>query len=193
MSEQGTGMGVNGSATILTASGRFVDVKAPDPKTLVLEDMAHALGYLCRFTGHTRRFYSVAEHLVRGVAYVSERNRLAWLLHDAAEAYMGDMASPLKRQVWSMEYRRYEEWLHTQIWAKFGARDREREPAEVRQVDRRMLATEMRNLLPGRKDWKPESLAEPLAEVILAVAAPKLDLEYGCEWLYMVQRERAKL
>lgn len=68
-----------------------------------LEDIAHALANLCRYNGHTHTFYSVAEHCVLVAQWVrdhtvqpSDRELRAALMHDAAEAYLGDIPSPLK-------------------------------------------------------------------------------------------------
>lgn len=86
---------------IETFSGRFVDTKHPDPDSIILEDIAHALSNICRYGGHCSRFYSVAEHSV----FVSKRMErkgygkamcLAALHHDDAEAYLGDVPRPLK-------------------------------------------------------------------------------------------------
>lgn len=63
---------------------------------VAIEDIAHGLAYQCRFNGQTREFYSVAQHSVMVMNLVPEEHRLAALLHDAAEAYLGDMVKPLK-------------------------------------------------------------------------------------------------
>jgi uncharacterized protein len=84
-----------------TYSGRFVDTKNPQPEQITLEDIAHALANTCRFGGHCRRFYSVAEHAVfvsrrmerRGIG---DQGLLAGLHHDDAEAYLGDIPRPMK-------------------------------------------------------------------------------------------------
>lgn len=84
-----------------TFSGRFVDVSKPDPETINLEDIAHALAQTCRYGGHCQAYYSVAEHAV----FVSRRLerkgfsnevQLAGLHHDDAEAYLGDIPRPIK-------------------------------------------------------------------------------------------------
>lgn len=92
---------VAGNHEIETASGRFVDVRNPDPDTIVLEDIAHHLAHICRFTGACSRFYSVAEHAVLVADRLVElgahpRVALAGLHHDDAEAYLNDVARPLK-------------------------------------------------------------------------------------------------
>jgi uncharacterized protein len=84
---------------ILTYTGRRFSPLAPRPEDVCIEDIAHALANKCRFTGHTQRFYSVAEHSVLVQSLVSPPYGLAALLHDAAEAYLPDIASPIKRSV----------------------------------------------------------------------------------------------
>lgn len=86
---------------IETATGRFVDVYQPDPATLDLYDIGRALSHVCRYGGHVKRFYSVAEHSVLVHDLLRWQGAdggllLAALMHDAAEAYLGDVPSPLK-------------------------------------------------------------------------------------------------
>jgi hypothetical protein len=80
---------------MVTVGGSYVDLVAPDPHSICIEDVAHALGNLCRFAGHTWRFYSVAEHSVLA-ATLAERHHL---LHDAHEAYLSDIPSPVKQRL----------------------------------------------------------------------------------------------
>lgn len=68
----------------------------PKPEHVVLEDIAHSLAHQCRFTGHTIEFYSVAEHSVLASYLVPDEHRMAALMHDSAEAYVGDWPRPLK-------------------------------------------------------------------------------------------------
>lgn len=86
---------------ITTFTGRRVDPLALQPSDVCIEDVAHALSLKCRFSGHASHFYSVAEHSLL-VADIVQRwgggafDCLAALLHDAAEAYLPDIATPLK-------------------------------------------------------------------------------------------------
>jgi len=82
----------------LTFTGKLVLPLAPRADDVDIVDIAHALANTCRFNGHTRRFYSVAEHSVRVARKVGDpRHKLVALLHDAAEAYTGVVIRPLKR------------------------------------------------------------------------------------------------
>lgn len=93
-----------GEFEIETYTGRFVDTSNPLPETITLEDVAHALANTCRYGGHSREFYSVAEHASLCARY-AERTwddpviALACLHHDDAEAYLGDIPRPLKSQL----------------------------------------------------------------------------------------------
>lgn len=87
-----------------TFTGKKVDVFHPTPEMVDIEDIAHALSMTCRFGGHCREFYSVAEHSVlveqigRCVLHCTvPRLGMLLLLHDAAEAYIGDIITPIKR------------------------------------------------------------------------------------------------
>lgn len=88
-------------STIKTAAGNYIDLLAPTLEAIDIETIAHALSMTCRFGGHCPQFYSVAEHCVHAFR-LAERDRVdvndrrAILLHDAAEAYVGDVVKPLK-------------------------------------------------------------------------------------------------
>lgn len=82
-----------------TVSGRAFWPLDPRPEDISIRDIAHALGMICRFGGHTKRFYSVAEHSWHVSHIVPPEHALSGLLHDATEAYIGDMIRPLKNQV----------------------------------------------------------------------------------------------
>lgn len=86
---------------ILTHTGTHLDLTDPSADEIHAEDIAHGLALTCRYGGQTRRFYSVAEHsvltydLARHLGLEPEA-ALAVLLHDAPEAYLGDIVTPLK-------------------------------------------------------------------------------------------------
>lgn len=78
-----------------THTGAYLDYADPQASQILVEDVAHALSQICRFGGHTSRFYSVAEHALLVYSLVPERG-LAALHHDSHEAYVCDAPTPLK-------------------------------------------------------------------------------------------------
>ena len=154
-----------GSA-IQTASGRWLDPLDPDVASIDVGDIAQALANQCRFGGHCRAFYSVAQHSAIVADVCLERGgtpaeALAALLHDAGEAYLVDLPHPLKhRSELGPPYRRAEARLEQAIRARFGL-----EPAgpEVKAIDRSLLATERRALTATGERWPELDGAEPLA------------------------------
>ena len=130
-------------AWIQTASGLRVSLLDPDPQTIVIEDIAHALAMLCRFNGHCLQFYSVAEHSVHVSKEIAHRLALLGLMHDAAEAYLGDVPSPLKKRLRSFE--RYEKQFMLVLAEKFGFADslaNAEDYAELKRADIQLLVDE---------------------------------------------------
>lgn len=103
---------------IRTYTGIVMNVLEPEPENICIEDIAHALSNLCRFSGHTSRFYSVAEHSIRCAEMIDKKYALSALLHDASEAYMVDIPSPLK--IAMPEYVVHEAVMMRVIATKFG-------------------------------------------------------------------------
>lgn len=85
---------------MITHSGRRFFPLDPRPTEVDFRDIGHALSLICRYGGHVRRFYSVAEHSTLLAEHFLMRGDFTWaryaLLHDAPEAYIGDMVRPLK-------------------------------------------------------------------------------------------------
>ena len=118
-----------------------------DPKEseVDIDDISHALGMLCRYNGHTLKYYSVGEHSIR-VSYILPKNlRLMGLLHDASEAYISDIPSPTK--IYMQQYKEWEKEIEKVIYKKYILL--EKEDTMVKEADRIMLVTEMRDLLPS--------------------------------------------
>jgi len=138
-------------------------------------DIAHALSMLCRYGGHVRRFYSVAEHCVLMSYAVPPEHALWALLHDATEAYMVDLPRPIKRHM--REYRVAENRLMESVCARFGL---ERYgfagemPASVKDADNRILLDERAALLgPCELRWNAELEALPLLGVKIHGWSPR--------------------
>lgn len=132
---------------IVTYSGIKFRPSAPDPELIVIEDIAHSLSNQCRFTGHCRKFYSVAEHSIHASTLVPRELKLTALLHDASEAYLTDMARPVKMQLGLGEiYRELEGKLMAVIAEKFGIIWPM--PDKVVWADDVMLRSEQRDLMP---------------------------------------------
>lgn len=131
------------NACIQTASGRYADLLDPQPHHIDIGDIAHALANLCRFGGHTREFYSVAQHSVLASRIVPREHALTALLHDATEAYVGDMVLPLKDLL--PGYRLLEASVWRRIAAHYGLPIVL--PGCVKRADLVLLATERRDLM----------------------------------------------
>jgi hypothetical protein len=141
----------NAAATWLqTYTGRRFFPLEPNPSDIDIEDIAHALSMQCRFSGHCHRFYSVAEHCF-WVSSALPAEYAAWgLLHDAAEAYLVDLARPVKREMAS--YRIAEANLMRAICSRFGLTPVE--PVAVKRADEMLLAAEARVLMaPLVEGW----------------------------------------
>jgi len=144
---------------IQTYSGRRFNPTNPNPEAIVIQDIAHALSMQCRFSGHCREFYSVAQHSVLVSHICGFENALWGLLHDASEAYLVDMPRPLKRSGKLDAFIEFEHKVQEAVCKRFGLP--EKEPPDVKRADTILLATEARDLMsPRHPDWKQP--AEPL-------------------------------
>lgn len=140
--------------SILTYTGRSISMTEPDETEFHISDIAHALSQICRFGGHTRQFYSVAQHSVLVSWLVPVDYRLQALLHDAAEAYYGDMVQPLKGLPSMRPYRDYERILQSRLFEAYGVSPTAHSTAAVKHADLQMLATERRDLMaPDLLPW----------------------------------------
>lgn len=130
---------------IRTRSGRYLDFANPSPEDISLEDIAVALSRAPRFSGHTREFYSVAQHSLY-VGRLMTRNRLKGYLHDGSEAYLADVATPAKQLI--PEYYVLEEKVMGAIAERFSLDKGFQHSREVKMADVAMLFYE-RDVLIG--------------------------------------------
>lgn len=155
-----------------TYGGQQFWVFNPREEQVDPRDIAHALSNICRFNGHCDEFYSVAQHSLH-VSRMLEADghdadvQLWGLLHDAAEAYIGDMIRPIKHSQHMIAYCAMEQRIMAVITARFGLPSER--PGVVGVADNKALATEARDLLkPPPAPWG--TLPEPDVEVIKPLA-----------------------
>jgi hypothetical protein len=143
MSEAWSGVGV-----VETYSGRQFDLFDPASETVHLPDVAAGLAHTCRFGGHCRTFYSVAHHSLHVSREVDggPRLQLVGLLHDAGEAYVGDVPRPLKTELDGFD--RLESDVLRAVWAALDvAPPSDAEWERVTEADDRLLRYEADRLL----------------------------------------------
>ncbi|MCD8019468.1 MAG: phosphohydrolase [Clostridiales bacterium] len=128
---------------IMTYTGIFMDPLDPKPDQIVIEDIAHALSMISRANGHFPEVHTVAQHCIECYNEAKARNlpqqlQLFCLLHDGAEAYLGDFIHPVKARM--AGYKETEERLLAMIYEKFAGRvPSEEEEAMVKEIDKTLL------------------------------------------------------
>ena len=132
---------------ITTYTGKKFHYLDPKIEEIDIKDIAHALSLTCRFGGHCREFYSVAEHSIR-VAEIC-KNKLAGLLHDAHEAYLHDVPRPIKHdmpiyiKIADNVQKVIERCFYLSSYDTF----------DIKNADNTLLATEARDLMSNVDDW----------------------------------------
>lgn len=153
--------GAVGSNWVGTLNGRRIDLTRPHPREIDVRDIAAALGNQCRFTGQLKHHYSVAEHCIHVSQIVPPEMALAGLLHDAQEAYIADLSTPMKAEVGRV-YRDVEDRIVAALDEFFDMRGQlVKLPDEIKHADRVMLMTERDALFHMHDDWGPLFEATP--------------------------------
>jgi 5'-deoxynucleotidase YfbR-like HD superfamily hydrolase len=160
-------------AKLETVSGRKINVTNPDPETIDITDIAWALSRMPRFSGHSIPYvpYSVAQHCIqvaKDLADYSPKVQLYGLLHDAAEAYINDLPSPVKHipEIHAV-IKQLEDRLMTAIYKSLELEHpTEEEERIVKIADKNQQAVEAYNFMYSRgSDWDlPEVSFKKLQE-----------------------------
>lgn len=148
--------------TIRLRSGRYFDLADPKPDQFTFDDIAGGLSHVCRFGGQVPRFYSVAEHLINCATVAVGRGLnvqecRAALMHDAAEAFIGDCVKPLK--VMLPDYQRVEARVEAAIGERYGI-DFAATAAAWKPIDRAVLIAERKIMIPDQVKWTGEDEVE---------------------------------
>lgn len=158
----------------------------PRIEEIHIEDIAAALAKLCRYGGHCKRFYSVAEHCVLMAAVAPPAFALAALMHDASEAYLADVIRPIKRYL--TNYKPVEAELERCIACRFSLPWPM--PSEVKVLDERIIADEQEQvMLPAPAEWAEWERVAPLGVRLEFWTPEKAEFEflaafrrYGGHW-----------
>ena len=140
-------------SSITVTGGEYFDILNPAAYDYPIEVIANALSNICRYTGHVDRFYSVAEHSVLVSKAITKKYALEGLLHDASEAFVGDVSSPLKKLL--PEYQKIEEAVQEAIAKSFNLVYPF--PHDVHEADKRLYWAERATIAPGKDTlWHQE-------------------------------------
>jgi 5'-deoxynucleotidase YfbR-like HD superfamily hydrolase len=177
-----------------TVSGRWVNPFDPDPGQLDAGDIARALANQCRFGGHSRVFYSVAQHAVIVSELVEQRGGdvedvFAALMHDATEAYLGDMPHPLKhRSPLGAAFKEAEDHLERALRERFRIKP---DVPEIKRADRALLATERRAFSAEDWHWPELEGVEPLDLELQAMSPDEAAEAFAQRYAELDARRRA--
>lgn len=156
---------------IRTFTGIYMNVFEPTLEMICIEDIAHALSNQCRFGGHLPEFYSVAQHCILMSSRIRTSYKLAALLHDASEAYLLDIPTPVKKGL--SNYKEFEDRFMFLISAKFGFDYPLSEI--VKNMDNGMLEWEWSSLMLDDKTQVPiECLTPKEAEELFLLTFKRL-------------------
>lgn len=138
-------------AWMQTTTGKRFYPLDPHPSEVCIEDISHSLAQLARFNGHTSRFYSVAQHSCLVHDYMPDDLKFLGLMHDATEAYIGDMIRPLK--YYNKFFQDVEERVWEAIRRKFKITKARKAMQVLKHWDNKICAAEKRDLHPQSEFW----------------------------------------
>lgn len=138
---------------IMTYSGGVIDYDDECWNSLSIEEIAASLSKQCRYNGHTKAFYSVAEHSVHVSRMVDNDYKLAALLHDASEAYVSDLPRPLKKAM-GTDFSKFEDKAMESVARKFGLEVEDFHSKAVKDADNAMLYYETKELMHYHPIWE---------------------------------------
>lgn len=144
--------GTDYTGGIATYTGRIMFPLTPSAEDICIEDIAHSLALQCRFTGHTRYHYSVGQHSWAVSYFVPEKWAMWGLLHDATEAYLSDIARPVK-SLWP-EYKGMEDKIMRAVAERFDLEPIFPMPDAVAEVDDLLLGNEIKYLMPPHEIYE---------------------------------------
>lgn len=168
------------------SNGNRFDLEKPWESKFDIEVIAHALSNQCRFNGNCNEFYSVAQHSVLVSFLVPSEIALAGLLHDAAEAFIGDVTTPIKQLL--PEFLELEKRVESFLFGRYGLP--QELPPEVKTADLVALATEKRDLLSERGSWPILEGVEP-DEFTIIPQWPSLAKALFIERFYFLTKKAA--
>lgn len=154
-----------------TYSGKRFNPIDPNVDDISIVDIAHSLSNVCRYGGQCKEFYSVAQHSVicSWEADYSLKKKL--LMHDASEAYIGDIIAPLKVTEQYAFYREIEDRLMRAVYQRFDLpNDTEEEAEEIHRIDMLVRHTEMRDFGSIPKEFW---IDEPKLDYTIIPLSPK--------------------
>ena len=171
---------------VSTRSGRRVALLNPSPSQIAIGDIAHGLAHQCRFNGQTNKFYSVAQHSVLVASILPRELRLAGLLHDASEAYLGDIVQPLKELL--PDYQAIETKFCEVLGTRFNV---DLQPNDaIKHADLVVLATERRDLMPmDTADWSSIAGITPMSRTIKPMAPEAASAQF-MEMFFMLTTQK---
>lgn len=158
---------------IVMHSGKFLNPFHLTVDDFDLFDIAHHLSMICRYNGATKKFYSVAEHCIDVSKHLAQLGydaniQMAGLLHDADEAYLHDIRSPIKSIV--PEFEAYSRLTSAAVMLWAGVSFTGDVMHIIGQIDRRIRVNEMNELLPIVPEWKDDTMPLPLFSHFICMA-----------------------